>query len=56
MEGTRISGWKLAVNLMAVAYPDHFDKYLINLTPHTNNLTRSKVVTDYIRSVFALES
>ena len=28
MEGTRVSGWKQAINQMAVAYPDSFDKYL----------------------------
>ena len=28
MEGARVSGWKQAINQMAVAYPDRFDKYL----------------------------
>ena len=28
MEGTRVFGWKQAINQKAVAYPDSFDKYL----------------------------
>lgn len=28
MEGARVSGWKQAINQMAVAYPDRFGKYL----------------------------
>ena len=28
MEGARVSGWKQAINQMAVAFPDRFDKYL----------------------------
>ena len=28
MEGARVSGWKQAINQMAVAYPDRFNKYL----------------------------
>jgi len=28
MEGVRVSGWKQAINQMAVAFPDRFDKYL----------------------------
>ena len=47
MEGARVSGWKQAINQMAVAYPDRFDKIPINLTPHTNNLTRSLSLATY---------
>ena len=28
VEGARVSGWKQAINQMAVAFPDRFDKYL----------------------------
>ena len=28
MEGARVSGWKQAINQMAVAFPDRLDKYL----------------------------
>ncbi len=28
VEGGRVTGWKQAINQMAVAYPDRFDKYL----------------------------
>ena len=28
MKGVRVSGWKQAINQMAVAYPDSFDNYL----------------------------
>ncbi|MBK4142038.1 IS256 family transposase, partial [Corynebacterium macginleyi] len=28
VEGARVSGWKQAINHMAVAFPDRFDKYL----------------------------
>ena len=28
MEGARVSGWKQAINQMAVAFPARFDKYL----------------------------
>jgi len=45
VEGARVSGWKQAINQMAVAFPDRFDKYLINLAPRTNNLTRSPEVS-----------
>ncbi|MGV0332124.1 hypothetical protein ACUY2K_11430, partial [Corynebacterium macginleyi] len=28
VEGARVSGWKQAINKMAVAFPNRFDKYL----------------------------
>ena len=28
VEGGKVSGWKQAINQMAVAYPDRFNKYL----------------------------
>ncbi|OLN15972.1 transposase [Corynebacterium diphtheriae] len=28
VKGARVSGWKQAINQMAVAFPDRFDKYL----------------------------
>lgn len=28
VEGGRVTGWKQAINQMAVAYPDRFNKYL----------------------------
>jgi len=28
VEGGRVAGWKQAINQMAVAYPDRFDKYM----------------------------